>query len=105
MKMLALKALDATDANMNSSKYLHSRRYVPVLKCHLDKHLVVEQHFNISKAASMVAESARICGRVRFVLGVTSYLGCAWWDLELHGCYCMGACIISVLVDYILNYT
>ena len=44
-------------------------------------------------AASMVAEGARICGRVRFVWGVTSYLGLAWCDLELHGCYCMGACI------------
>ena len=44
-------------------------------------------------AASMVAESARICGRVGLHGGMTSYLGCAWWDLELHGCYCMGACI------------
>ena len=33
----------------------------------------------------MVAESARICGSVGFMLGVTSYLGCAWCDLELHG--------------------
>ena len=39
----------------------------------------------------MVVESARICGRVGFVLGVTSYLGRAWlgsgaaWVL-LHGC-------------------
>ena len=33
----------------------------------------------------MVSEVARICGRVGFVLGVTSYLGRAWWDLELHG--------------------
>ena len=41
----------------------------------------------------MVAEGARICGRVRFVWGVTSYLGRAWCALELHGCYCMGACI------------
>ena len=39
----------------------------------------------------MVVEVSRICGRVGFVLGVTSYLGHAWWDLELHGCYCMGA--------------
>ena len=43
-------------------------------------------------AASMVVEVSRICGRVGFVLGVTSYLGRAWWDLELHGRYCMGAC-------------
>ena len=34
----------------------------------------------------MVAEGARSLGRVGFVLGVTSYLGRAWWDLELHGC-------------------
>ena len=41
----------------------------------------------------MVAEGARICGRVGLHGGMTSYLGHAWWDLELYGCYCMGACI------------
>ena len=44
----------------------------------------------------MVVESARVCGRVGFVLGVTSYLGRAWWVLELHGCYCMGECITGL---------
>ena len=34
----------------------------------------------------MVSEVARICGRVGFVLGVTSYLGRAWWGFgALHG--------------------
>ena len=33
-------------------------------------------------AASMVAEVSRICGRVGFVLGVTSYLGRAWRDFN-----------------------
>ena len=45
-------------------------------------------------AASMVVEGARSLGRVRLHGGMTSYLGCAWWVLELHGCYCMGACIM-----------
>ena len=45
----------------------------------------------------MVVEPPRICGRVGFVLGVTGYLGRAWWDLELHGCYCMGACITGLV--------
>ena len=49
-------------------------------------------------AASMVSEVSRICGRVGFVLGVTSYLGRAWWVLELHGVtawvvFFGGACI------------
>ena len=39
----------------------------------------------------MVAESARICGRVGFALGVTGWLGRAWWGFGaawvlLHGC-------------------
>ena len=39
----------------------------------------------------MVVESARSLGRVEFVLGVTSYLGRAWWGFGaawvlLHGC-------------------
>ena len=38
-------------------------------------------------AASMVVESARICGRVGFVLGVTGYLGRAWCAFELHGIF------------------
>ena len=55
-----------------------------------------------SIAASMVSEVARICGRVEFELGVTSYLGRAWFFfLKLHGvlvlhvqpvlcaCYCL----------------
>ena len=45
-------------------------------------------------AASMVVESARICGRVGFVLGVTGWLGRAWWYFGAAWCYCMGACII-----------
>ena len=32
----------------------------------------------VSTAASMVVEPARSLGRVKFVLGVTSYLGRAW---------------------------
>ena len=39
----------------------------------------------------MVVEHARNLGRVEFVLGVTSYLGRAWWGFGaawvlLHGC-------------------
>ena len=45
----------------------------------------------------MVAEGPRICGRVGFVLGVTSYLGRAWVGFELHGCCCMGACITGLV--------
>ena len=41
-------------------------------------------YINIT-AASMVAEGAHSLGGVGFVLGVTSNLGCAWLDLELHG--------------------
>ena len=47
-------------------------------------------------AASMVFLFARICGRVGFVLGVTSYLDRAWCYLELQGvtaCIFGGACI------------
>ena len=47
-------------------------------------------------AASMVVESARICGRVGLHGGMTSYLGRAWWVLELPGCHCMGACITGL---------
>ena len=47
----------------------------------------------IWSAASMVSEVSHSLGRVGFAWGVTSYLGRAWCVLELHGCYCMGACI------------
>ena len=47
-------------------------------------------------AASMVVESARICGRVGFALGVTGYLGRAWWGFGAAWCYCMGACITGL---------
>ena len=45
----------------------------------------------------MVVESARICGRVGFALGVTGYLGCAWWGFGAAWHYCMGACITGLL--------
>ena len=36
-------------------------------------------------AARMVSQGARSLGGVGFAGVVTSYLGRAWWDLELHG--------------------
>ena len=44
-------------------------------------------------AARMVSHVARSLGGVGLHVGMTSYLGRAWWGLELHGCYCMGACV------------
>ena len=60
-------------------------------------HKVKKLHKLNESAASMVVEPPRVCGRVGFVLGVTGWLGRAWWDLELHGCYCMGACITGLV--------
>ena len=37
------------------------------------------------KAASMVSEQCCSLGSVGLVIGVTGYLGRAWWDFELHG--------------------
>ena len=54
----------------------------------------------------MVVESTRICGKVGFVLGVTSYLGRAWWDLELHGvtAWVFWCCMYNLFCVFVIVY-
>ena len=75
-------------SKINFSQRIKSQNLMGSYKrCLYDTSKLCQTLNYVKVAASMVVEVPRICGRVGFVLGVTGWLGRAWWDFGAAWCY------------------